>query len=321
LNDEMLPIAVSLDKLEAAIGSRDTALLNLLVERFKDDIASDDRFIARRLDEGILPDEDEEEDHDDEDDVQEASRQGILDAMEGLKERLLKGESLEQALESLDENPLVTEAHKDAIKELFGALGDALGRAEPSLKELIENLQVGQVGRLAVSLDEGGEDEDEAREEGDETPSAVSIAEILRSLVMGERPASPVPYRYMFGCALRYLALHFGEVLTNERWNDFSSGAFRGIDKAMRNAGIPAKVLSLDRLVSRGAPFPSIPQYQEGLTVGYLRGNEIDKAVTALAAADLEVVHDDDQVFIEDIQDWLRTCADSKRDLLCFSVR
>jgi predicted DNA-binding WGR domain protein len=88
IHDEMLPIALNLADVESAIGSRDTALVNLLVERFKDDIARDDRFIARQLDEGVMPDEEEQEDDDLEDD--EANREGILDAMEGIKERLLK---------------------------------------------------------------------------------------------------------------------------------------------------------------------------------------------------------------------------------------
>ena len=320
VNDEMLPIAVSFDKLEAAIGSRDTALLKLLVERFKDDIASDDRFVARRLDEGVVADEDEEEDNDDADDVPEASRQAMLDAMEGIKERLLKGESLEKALESLDENAAITEAHKDAVKELFGGLGDALGRAAPSLEELRENLKVGQVGRFSVNLDEGGEDEDEADEVSGEPPAAVSIREILRCLVMGERPAGPVPYRYMYGCALRYLALHFGEVLPHDQWEDFNSSAFREIDKALRTAGVPAKVLSLTRLVDRGAPIAAIPEYHDGLRVGYLRRQEIDQALAAMAAAKLDRVDEDLAVFVEDIHDWVRACADSKRDLLCFSA-
>jgi hypothetical protein len=238
-----------------------------------------------------------------------------------MKGRLLKGESLEQALESLDENSAVTGPHKDALKELFGALGDALGRAAPDLEDLTENLKVGQVGRLHVSLDEGGEeDEDESSEESGEPPAAVSIAEILRCLVMGEKPPGPVPYRYMYGCALRYLALHFGEVLAHEQWNDFNSSAFRAIDKAMRTAGIPAKVLSLERLADRGAPIAAIREYHDGLRVGYLRRQEIDQALAALAAAKLDRVDDDNAVFIEDIHEWLRACADSKRDLLCFSA-
>src|SRR5262249_23117349 len=156
-HDEMLPIAVDLADVEGALGSRNSALLNLLVEKFKDDIASDDRVIADRLDEGIMPDADEEEDHDNEDDsVQEASRQGILDSMEVMKDRLLKGESPEQVLGSLDENAAITERHRDALRELLGSLGDALGRALPSLENLSENLKVGHVGRLDVDLDEGG---------------------------------------------------------------------------------------------------------------------------------------------------------------------
>jgi predicted DNA-binding WGR domain protein len=321
INDDMLPIAVNLADVEGALGSKDTALVKLLVEKFKDDIASDDQFIARELDDGVTPDEDEPEDDDNEDDdVDEASPQGIRDAMEEIKERVLKGESLEQALESLDENAALTEAHKDALRELFGSLGHALDRAAPELKEVVKNLKPGQVARLGVDLDEVGDDEDEADEEKGEPSSAVSIAEILRCLVMGKRPAGPVPYRFMYGCALRYLALHFGEELPHDQWNDFNSSAFRNIDSAMRTAGIPAKILSLDRLVYRGAPIAAIPKYQNGLAVGYLRGQEVDQALAALAAAKLDRVDDDQAVYIEDIQDWLRVCADSKRDLLCFSA-
>jgi predicted DNA-binding WGR domain protein len=317
INDDMLPIAVSFEKLEAAIGSRDAALLNLLVEKFKDDLASDDRYIARQLEEGVRLDED---DHDEGDAISEASREGIRAAIEGVQERLQKGESLEQALQSIDKNADISEAHKEAVKELLGTLGDAVKRAEPEFKDALKNLKVGQVGQVSFNLDDDGNDEDETDEEDDEPRSAVSIAEILRYLIMSERPAGPVPYRYMYGCALRYLALHFGEVLPNERWNDFNSSAFRNIDKAMKAAGIPAKVVSLDRLVYRGAPSAAIPEYHEGLMVGYLRRNEVDQALSAVAAK-LERVDEDHLAFVEDIHDWLRACADSKRDLLCFSVR
>ncbi len=235
IHDEMLPIAVSLADLEGALGSGNTTLVNLLVEKFKDDIAADDRFIANQLDEGVMPDEDVQENEENEDDdVAEASRQGILDSMEEMKERRLKGKSLEQALEAVDDNAAVTGPQKDALKELFGALGDALGRAAPDLKELTKNLKAGEVGRLNVSLDKGN-DEDEVDEEEGERATAVSIAELLRSMVLGEKPAGAVPYHFMHGCALRYLALHFGEVLPHEQWNDFKSSAFRAIDKAMRS--------------------------------------------------------------------------------------
>jgi predicted DNA-binding WGR domain protein len=317
INDDMLPIAVNLADVEGALGSKDTALVNLVVEKFKDDIAADDRFVAGQLGDGAMPDEDDEED---DDDVDEASRQRILDAMEDIKERVLDGESLEQALESLHENAAVTEAHKDALRELFGSLGDAVDRAAPDLKEVVRNLKPGQIARLGVDLDDGGNDEDDADEEKGEPSGAVSIAELLRGLVMGKRPAGPVPYRFMYGCALRYLALHFGEELPHDQWNDFNSSAFRNIDRAMRNAGIPAKVLSLDRLADRGAPIAAIPEYHDGLRVGYLRRQEIEQALAALAAAKLDRVDDDNAVYIEDIQDWLRVCADSKRDLLCFSA-
>jgi predicted DNA-binding WGR domain protein len=317
INDDMLPIAVNLADVEGALGSKDTALVKLLVERFKDDIASDDRFIADQLDDGGMPDEDEEDDKDEDNDVQEASRQAMLDAMEEYKERLLKGESPEQALESIDQNAGLTEAHKDALKDLVGGLADALEGAAPDLKEVTRNLEPGQVARFSVNLDEGDEDEDE---ESDEPGSAVSIAEILRCLIMGERPAGPVPYRYMYVCALRYLALHFGEELPHDIWEDFNSSAFRNIDKAMRTAGIPAKVLSLARLVYRGAPIAAIPKSHDGLAVGYLRRHEIDQALAALAVAKLDRVDEDQVDYIEDIHQWLRVCADSKRDLLCFSA-
>jgi predicted DNA-binding WGR domain protein len=314
INDEMLPIAVNLADVEGALGSKNSGLLNLLVEKFKHDIACDDQFIADQLDDGVMPDEDEP---DDDDTDSEASRQALVVAMEEIKERVLQGESPKQALKSLDENAVLTDAQKNALRELFGTLADVMNRAAPGFKDLINSLTPGQMGRLSVNLDEDDIDEDE---ESDEPSSAVSIAELLRCLVMGEKPAGSVPYRYMYGCALRYLALHFGEVLPHDQWNDFNSSALRAIDKAMRTAGIPAKVLSLDRLVDRGAPIAAIPESHDGLRVGYLRRQEIEQALAALAAAKLDRVDDDDAVYIEDIQDWLRVCADSKRDLLCFSA-
>ena len=65
-------------------------MLNLLVEKFKNDIASDDRHMASLLDEGARPDEDDEDDQELDSDAKEA----VLDALEDMKERILKGESL-----------------------------------------------------------------------------------------------------------------------------------------------------------------------------------------------------------------------------------
>jgi hypothetical protein len=72
--------------------------------------------------------------------------------------------------------------------------------------------------------------------------------------------------------------------------------------------------------VDRGAPIAAIPESHDGLRVGYLRRQEIDQALAVLAAAKRDRVDEDLAVFVEDIHDWLRACADSKQDLLCFSA-
>jgi hypothetical protein len=163
---------------------------------------------------------------------------------------------------------------------------------------------------------------------GKARPPCASAAEALRHLILGEAPDRRVGFKY--GYVLECLCRHFGETLPHDAWCDLRHGSlwFEDLDKTLRDAGVPAKMLSVSRhLAERGPPI-AIPKYRDFPSIGYLTQAEIRKALAALSKAridDLGEEEDDEQdeepwlpEGLDDVREWLRACADSQRDLVCF---
>jgi hypothetical protein len=157
--------------------------------------------------------------------------------------------------------------------------------------------------------------DDEPREVG--KPRATA-ADALRHLVMGGRRDPRVGFKYVG--VFRCLCRHFGRGLKHDRWCDLRRGSawLRELDGVLRAAGVPARSLSVrTHLRDRGAPV-RIPPSSESPAVGYLRGPEVARALGALDRADFSGAEELARQYVADVRAWLRTCARSRCDLVCF---
>lgn len=147
---------------------------------------------------------------------------------------------------------------------------------------------------------------------------AFTVKDALRQMIMGE------PYRperglgFVYGHALEYLCHHFGELLPNEWWRTTSGWPVKEhVDGALAAAKVPAGVLRTSRLVGRGAPVP-LPEIEDYPSLGYLRAGEVLAALSALPESVVAAVADPDvRGALAVLRGWLRTCAESGRDLFC----
>lgn len=148
---------------------------------------------------------------------------------------------------------------------------------------------------------------------------ALTMADVLRQMVMGEEYNEELGF--MYGYALDFLCRHFGEELPNEHWSAMPSGSSwaKAVDQGLKAAGVPERVLRAEKhLLSRGSPIP-IPEIDDFPGIGYLKLKEVQAAQEALAQARLAAIKDREVLgSIEQMRDWLRTCADSGCDLVCF---
>jgi len=193
--------------------------------------------------------------------------------------------------------------------------------AMPLILEFVKDMLRGEKGSKRgkpAQIDEG--------ETQAERAPCPTMAQALRHLIMGEACDRRVGFKY--GYLLQNLSQHFGEELPHDRWYDLRHGSawFRELDGLLRQAGVPADVLSIDKHLSgRGAPI-AIPKCHDFPYIGYLTVAECERALTALNAArfdDLGEEEDDDEDawlpgFLDDVRSWLQTCVDSRRDLVCF---
>jgi len=145
-----------------------------------------------------------------------------------------------------------------------------------------------------------------------------TAADALGHLIMGHRRDRRVGFKY--GCVFECLCRHFGRELGHDRWYDLRRGSswFRELDGVLRAAGVPARTFSIRRhLRDRGPPVRA-PRYSASPAIGYLKGPEIQRASAALGRADLASVDELARQYLADVRDWLKACANSKRDLVCF---
>jgi hypothetical protein len=148
----------------------------------------------------------------------------------------------------------------------------------------------------------------------DEEPLA--SGDVLRHLIMGE------PYRedagFAYGYCLELVCRQVGKALPNSAWSAMRSGWFDTIAAALRDGGVNSSALSIRNLAFRGSPV-ALPPIDEFPGIGYLTKAEIGTARAALAAADLSRSGDEEvAASIRQVAEWLNTCTDSNRDLVCF---
>ena len=193
------------------------------------------------------------------------------------------------------------------LGQVSGAFGS---RNEWLVRDLVETF-----GREFAQFDEMAAD----FAEDNELAEAVTIEAALTQIVMGE--AYNEKLGFMYGYVLEFLCRYFGDWLPNECWSGMPSPSdwARTVDRGLENAGVAASMLRVENhLMNRGPPI-AIPQIDDFPGIGYLKLDEVKAAQKSLAQANLAAIKNNEVLeAIQDVQSWLRICADSGRDLICF---
>lgn len=275
MSTSVIPIAIDFNKVSAALGSGDRALLEQLMVKYRDELAEIDE-LAEELDEDDSDEEDE--------DSGSTDLRALSQALEEAKQNLKGGQSVNEMLKGLGQMNGVSANNKKALEDFF---------------------------------DESGDDC-----EVDDDEEFASATDVLRHIIIGEKPARRVAHEFKYGFALLYVCQHLGEELPRgDVWLELRGSTWRRtLDKALKDARVPAKTLSISKhLANRGSPYAAIPKYSGTPEIGYLKIGEIESAQVALRSATLKSVGTEEQECLADVHCWLQTCADSKRDLICFA--
>lgn len=148
----------------------------------------------------------------------------------------------------------------------------------------------------------------------DEEP--LTTGDILRHLIMGEPRREDAGFGY--GYCLELICRQLGQALSNSAWSAMHGDWFDTVAAALRDCGVNSSALAIRDLAFRGPPVP-LPPIDDFPGIGYLTAAEIGTARAALAAADLSHLDDGEVVAsIRQVQEWLDTCMESNRDLVCF---
>ncbi len=188
------------------------------------------------------------------------------------------------------------------LKQVAGVIGSRNKRLVAALlKEFGDDFE--QIDAMAADYADDGEE-------------ATTVRDALTQMVMGE------PYNeavgFVYGYTLEYICRHFGELLPNGEWSAMRSEWAEKADRALKAAGVGEKVLRLSRLMSRGSPVP-LPEIEDFPGIGYMDLPEIEAALAALPEDKLAAVKEKElRAALAEVLGWLQTCADSRRDLICF---
>jgi hypothetical protein len=135
----------------------------------------------------------------------------------------------------------------------------------------------------------------------------------LRQMVMGEPldERAGVAYAYWFK-----RMCESGQFLRNDAWMPIRIQFFDDVEAALARAG--AGGVSIRDMVFGGLPI-TLPPPDDFPGMGYTSTMDASALLAMLSAADLSSEPDRYvREAIDQARDWLRICADSKRDLVCF---
>ena len=103
-------------------------------------------------------------------------------------------------------------------------------------------------------------DEMAANFHDDEDPDdPLTMRTALTQMIMGD--AYNKQLGFMYGYALEFLCLHFGERLPNREWSAMPSGCewVETVDRALDRAGVPENILRVaGHLINRGPPIAAM---------------------------------------------------------------
>lgn len=125
-------------------------------------------------------------------------------------------------------------------------------------------------------------------------------------------------YGHKYAYAFELLCQHFGELLDNSAWSLIRSEWAVQVRDAMSQAGVDHGTFSMTgHLMYRGAPI-SIPPPDDFPFIGFLRKEEIGKALRAIDSADLTKMDEEVEESVVEIRGWLDHCWQLNCDLVCF---
>ncbi|HUG92666.1 MAG TPA: hypothetical protein VML55_17630, partial [Planctomycetaceae bacterium] len=307
----LTPIAVDLARVRAAIGSQDRKLLGSLLRRFSDEFEEVDA-LARDLDDDSEAVEEISDGPEGLAQFAKSFRDGLAPLRQAMADAIPQPERAGPSSEAAPIAATMRPAPKppanpgadqddDADDEIIDAtlppelntskkLGAAL---EDALFRMFRGEEVPPEHPLGQVLAGEPEPDQDADQPGGPQPL---MADVLRHLIMGEPYDPRVGFKY--GYALEHLCQHFGEMLSNEHWSSFRSGAswgwFRKLDRTLKSLAVPEKTFRVrTHLENRGSPIP-IPEIEDFPAIGYLTLDEIREAAAALEQADLASIRDSD---------------------------
>lgn len=282
MSSTLTPIAVDFAKIAGVLSSRDEALLDTLLKRYREELKQVDE-LADELEE----DNDSQDEEEGNEESQRASLLALSQLLGKAKQDLQSGIAPAKALSGLGKPGFISQQQQKALQNLLSDSGD-----------------------------------DKKNDVDGPSEGYASAADVLRCLITGDQPARRVAFKFMYGYALQYLCLHIGEVLPHDQWHDLRGSSWaKSLDKALKSVGVPAKTLSISKhLADRGSPFNQVLKYSDSPTIGYLALPEVELALAPLRDAKLDTLDEEHRSSLEDIRSWLQTCADTRRDLICFGT-
>src|SRR5262249_2386495 len=166
---ELLPVAVDLRKVAAAVGSKDQRLVTALTKRFRDDCRTLDELVKDLEDEGAGEGDDVDLDLPQLEKTELTQRlSAFKELLEGVKEGLRKGEHPEETRRQFGEDERLPQGG------LLGMFGDLVGK-------------------------ESEEVEDDKDVKSARRGSCAKTSDVVRSLIMSEPCKRRVPFKFVYG--------------------------------------------------------------------------------------------------------------------------
>jgi hypothetical protein len=291
----LTPIVVVLSQVKALMGSKNVAVLQEVIQKYRNEMLSTDA-----MGEGF--------------DEFEAEIQADY-------KRFVNGD-----FSTVDLNATYPEPEDDEEEEddeetaAFRAKYERLNETDPEAAKrlLLKHLQ--------EAFENDFDDDEEEEEDDDEVVKEVTTGTALAHLILGGQCDKSHGYKY--GYALYHLCEHLGEIPDHDAWCSMRSSANvdSRVDKVLKRAGVGPATFTVSKfLINRGSPVP-IPKPHDFPFIGYLTREEIREILPLLTPAKLDAAirsaPDDDRDWIgeniDDLRQWLELCAETNRDLVCF---
>jgi hypothetical protein len=289
----LTPVAVDVARLRSLTGSKDAALLQAVIKKYRKQMISTDGL---------------GEDFDDFEDEIKAEYKAFA-----------AGD-----FSAVDLNATYPDRPRDEDDDDEGmaALREDIGSVDTSDPAAMQKFIEKHRDTLSEFLDDEDEDGEDDDEDEEEPTRELTTGAALAHLILGGKPDPAVGYKY--GYALSMLCEHIGTVPEHDSWCTIRSAAFDAVDEVLETIGVPPAEFTTHKfLVNRGSPV-AIPEPDDFPYIGYLERDEIRKLLGRLDPAKVEAaIRDADEqewlrTAIDELRSWLELCATTDRDLVCF---